>query len=156
MIPNQGDDVPRTQAGFLISKIHQLSGRVFAKLLKEAEIQDINPAQGRILFTLWEKDMIPISELAEKTQLHKATLTKMLDRLEEQGHIKRESSSTDRRITLIGVTEKNRSLQSRYDAVSEEMRGIYYRDFTDDEKKQLDGLLTRILGNLITYEKETQ
>lgn len=148
-------ELPRTQAGFLVSKIHQLSGRVFAKLLKEAEIQDINPAQGRILFTLWEKDMIPISELAEKTQLHKATLTKMLDRLEEQEHIKREPSTEDRRITLIKVTEKNRSLQSQYDGVSEEMRSIYYRGFTGSEIKKLDGLLTRILGNLIAYEKET-
>ncbi len=144
----------RTQGGFLISKIHQLSGRVFAKLLKEAEIQDINPAQGRILFVLWEKDMIPISELSEKTQLHKATLTKMLDRLEEQGHIKREPSKVDRRITLIKTTMKNRSLKAEYDAVSEQMREIYYRGFEMDEISQLDGFLTKVLDNLIQSEKE--
>jgi DNA-binding MarR family transcriptional regulator len=148
------DWLNRTQGGFLISKIHQLSGRVFAKLLKEAKIQDINPAQGRILFVLWEKDNIHISKLAEKTQLHKATLTKMLDRLEEQGHIQREPSKEDRRITLIKSTEKNKSLKSEYDAVSEQMREIYYKGFESEEVTQLDGLLTRILDNLIQSEKE--
>ena len=58
----------RTQAGYLISKIHQTSERIFSKLLKEAEIDDINPAQGRILFALWKQDSVPITELAKETQ----------------------------------------------------------------------------------------
>ena len=144
----------RTQGGFLISKIHQRSGRIFAKLLKKAKIQDINPAQGRILFVLWEKDMIPISEIAEKTQLHKTTLTKMLDKLEDQGHIKREPSKEDRRITLIGITEKNRKLSHEYSRVSNQMRDIYYNGFRQNDITQLDSLLTRVLDNLIQYEKE--
>jgi DNA-binding MarR family transcriptional regulator len=148
------DYLNRTQGGFLISKIHQLSRRTFAKLLKKAQIQDINPAQGRILFVLWEKDMIPISEIAEKTQLHKTTLTKMLDKLEDQGHIKREPSKKDRRITLIGITEKNRKLSHEYNQVSKQMSNIYYDDFTHEEVVQLDELLTKVLDNLIHFEKE--
>jgi hypothetical protein len=35
------------QGGFLISKIHQLSGRIFARKLKQHNISDINPAQGK-------------------------------------------------------------------------------------------------------------
>jgi len=42
------------QGGFLIAKIHQTAGRVFARMLRERGIQ-INPGQGRILFVLWKK-----------------------------------------------------------------------------------------------------
>ena len=78
----------QSQGGFLIAKIHQLSGRIFSKLLKKHQIE-INPAQGRIMFVLWRNDNIPIQELAKKTSLSKTTLTSMLDRLEIMGYIVR-------------------------------------------------------------------
>ncbi|MHA2240550.1 MAG: hypothetical protein ACXACE_02995 [Candidatus Thorarchaeota archaeon] len=37
------------EGGFLISKIHHLSGRIFAKMLREHDIE-ISPGQGRIIF----------------------------------------------------------------------------------------------------------
>ena len=141
----------RTRGGYLISKIHQVTSRIFAKLLKEAEIEDINPAQGRILFALWKKDKVPITELAKETLLHKSTLTKMLDRLEQSGHILRESSSEDRRIIVIKLTEKNRRLRKKYDKVSEEMRRIYYKGFSQPEIQKLDSLLNRVLDNLVEH-----
>ena len=53
-----------TNGGFLITKIKQIQGRVFEKLLCEYGINEFNGAQGRILFVLWEKDDIPIREPA--------------------------------------------------------------------------------------------
>ncbi len=85
----------KTNGGFLISKIKQIQGRVFEKLLAEHGISEFNGAQGRILFILWEQDNITISELSQKTGLAKTTLTGMLDRLEEMGHIQRKSSPND-------------------------------------------------------------
>ena len=146
----------RTQGGYLISKIHQTSDRIFAKLLKEAGVEEINPAQGRILFALWKKDDVTIKELANETMLHKSTLTKMLDTLEETDHISREASPTDRRTIHIKLTEKNRQLRRRYDGVSEEMKEIYYIGFTQEEVELLGDLLTRVLGNLVDYTGEDE
>jgi len=138
----------RTQGGYLISKIHQTSDRVFNRLLKEAGIGEINPAQGRILFALWKRDDVPITELARETLLHKSTLTKMLDHLEASGHIQRVQPPEDRRATNIRLTEKNRRLKAKYDAVSNEMRAIYYRGFSEEEVAWLGDLLGRVLENL--------
>jgi DNA-binding MarR family transcriptional regulator len=138
-----------TQGGYLISKIHQTSDRVFNRLLKESGIEEINPAQGRILFALWKRDDIPITELAKETLLHKSTLTKMLDTLEESGHIRRVYSTENRRTIHIQLTEKNRRLKAKYDAVSEKMKTIYYRGFSDEEVEQLGALLGRVLENLV-------
>ena len=99
------------RGGFLIAQIHRLAGRVFARMLKGHQI-DINPAQGRILFALWEEDGIPIRELARRTSLGKSTLTSMLDRLEAAGHITRRRSTDDRRAVLVERTEKDRAAQA--------------------------------------------
>ena len=139
------------QGGFLVSKIHHLSGRIFARLLKEYEIE-INPAQGRILFVLWRQDGIPIRELAKRTSLGKSTLTSMLDRLEEAGYIVRERSDADRRVILVKRTAKDRAAQATYERVSMAMTEIYYRGLSEAEIDGFERLLERILDNLITAE----
>ncbi len=137
----------RSEGGFLLSKAHQLMGRVFNRLLREHGIE-FNSAQGRILFVLWERDGIPITELAQATMLSKSTLTSMLDRLEEAGHLRREPSPEDRRVTLIALTEKNKLLRDGYNQVSKEMTGLFYEGFTPEEVTTFERYLRRILENL--------
>jgi len=134
--------------GFLISKIHRLSGRIFTKLLKEYNIDEINRAQGRIMFPLWKKDGISINELSQKTALSKTSLTSMLDRLEKAGHIKRVHSKEDRRKILIYLTEKNKNLSDKYLEVSKEMSNLYYEGFNSKEIDEFENYLERILANL--------
>lgn len=138
----------RREGGFLIAKIHQLSSRIFANILKKSGIDEINPAQGRILFVLWKKDEIPITELARKTQLSKSTLTSMLDRLEKTGYIIRAPSKKDRRIILIKRAEKDKILENKYIKVSDEMTNLFYNGFTPKEIDDFENYLRRILANL--------
>ncbi len=141
-----------TNGGFLISKIKQIQGRVFERLLAEHGISEFNGAQGRILFVLWEQDGITISELAAKTGLAKTTLTSMLDRLEEMGHIKRISAPHDRRAMKIVLTNEARGLKNRYDAVSAEMNEIFYGGFSDEEILAFEEYLGKVLKNLLEKE----
>ncbi len=137
--------------GFLISKIHQLGGRIFTKLMKEHQIEEINKAQGRILFPLWKEDGISINELSKKTALGKSTLTSMLDRLEEGGHLERVHSKEDRRKILIYLTEKNKALQEKYSQVSQEMTNLFYEGFSDKQIEEFEIYLNRLLKNLEQY-----
>ena len=135
------------EAGFLISKIHQLSGRIFNRMLKEHEVE-INRAQGRIMFVLWREDEIPIRELADRTSLKKTTLTSMLDRLERAGHVQRVPSVEDRRVVLIKRTPKDRDLEDRYVEVSEDMTRLFYEGFTEEEIDEFEGYLRRVFETL--------
>lgn len=135
--------------GYLISKIHQLSGRVFAKKLKSYKIDQINPAQGRILFALWQQDNIPIQQLSSKTALSKSTLTRMLDRLEETGHIKRSFPDDDRRKVLIQLTEQDRKMKQTYEEVSKDMVDLFYKGFSDNEIIEFEKYLDRVYNNLL-------
>lgn len=142
----------KTNGGFLISKIKQIQGRVFEKLLDEHGISEFNGAQGRILFVLWEKDGITVSELSQKTGLAKTTLTSMLDRLEEMGHIQRTSSPTDRRALKIVLTPEARMLEDKYNSVSDEMNDIFYGGFNDEEILAFETYLGKVLKNLLKKE----
>lgn len=144
--------IEKTNGGFLISKIKQIQGRVFEKMLAEHGISEFNGAQGRILFVLWERDDIPIIELSRKTGLAKTTLTSMLDRLEKSGHILRTLDPNDRRAVRIKLTEKARGLREKYDDVSAEMSEVYYGGFDDEEILAFEGSLGKVLENLIKKE----
>ncbi len=144
----------RTNGGFLISKIKQIQGRVFERMLDENGISEFNGAQGRILFVLWETDDIPISMLSERTGLAKTTLTSMLDRLERSGHILRLPDPDDRRAVRICLTERAENLREKYERVSAMMNEVFYRGFSDNEILAFEEWLRKILENLIEKENE--
>jgi DNA-binding MarR family transcriptional regulator len=141
----------QSQAGFLMAKIRQVGGRISERILKKHDVE-INSAQGRIMFALWQKDGVSINELAKKTQLKKSTLTSMLDRLERMGYIRRQRSKKDRRKILIKRTEKDRTMEKKYVEVSEEMTRLFYKGFSKSEIDRFEKDLERILNNLTEFE----
>ncbi len=142
------------EGGFLISKIKQISGRVFDKKLKKYGIGDLNTAQGRIIFSLWQHDNMPITELARQTALGKTTLTSMLDRLEQSGYIVRKVDGRDKRKTLVALSEKSKLLENRYTVVSQDMTSLFYEGLSDTQVDEFEITLKHILSNLVKYEEE--
>ena len=142
-----------TRTGFLISQIKQVQSRVFQRLLQSSGVAEFNGPQGRILYVLWQRDGVPIVELAQKTGLAKNTLTAMLNRMEESGLVARRASPADRRQSLIALTEKARSLRNQYEDVSQRMNEVFFQGFSPEEARALDGALDRILENLDRTER---
>jgi len=143
------------QGGFLITKIHHLGARIFSKKLKEHDIE-IGPGQGRIIFALWQEDEIPINKLAKRTALGKSTLTDLVDRLTEAGLVMRAHHPTDRRVTLVRLTDDAREMQLKYESVSKEMANLFYKEFSQEEIDSLDGYLKRLLSNLLDAESNSR
>lgn len=146
--------IQKTRGGFIVSQIKQVQGRIFDKLLKNHGIDDFNGPQGRILYVLWQQDNLSISELGIRTSLAKTSLTSMLDRMEERGYIQRNNTPNDRRQILITLTDKARSLNSKYDEVTNEMNQIFYEGFSDETINQFDIELQHVLENLKKWEEQ--
>ena len=142
-----------TSGGFLISKIQKLSKRIFAKILKDHDI-NINPGQGRILFILWQKDSIPIQELAAKTSLTMSTLTSMLDRMEKAKILERVPKPKDRRSYLIELTPKTKLMKQQFLQISSDMGEIYYKGLSATEILQFEATLKQIFQNLEDFAKK--
>jgi len=138
----------KTYGGFLMSQIRHLSGRIGEKLLKQSGVDVFNGAQGRILYVLWERGTLTISEIGRLTSLAKTTLTSMLDRMEEGGLIERMPDRANRRQIFIRVTEKARSYREKYDWISDRMSEIFYDGFSDEEIRAFEDQLRRIIENL--------
>jgi DNA-binding MarR family transcriptional regulator len=144
----RAETTPAREGGNLIAKIHQLAGRVFARILKEHGIDELNPAQGRIIYELWKEDGISQVLLAARTRLDKSTLALMLDRLERQGQLRRNRDPLDARRRIVELTAKNRATHAAYDAASRRMVSIFYRGMSDRDIATFERTLRRVMANL--------
>lgn len=138
----------RANAGFHVTKIKQLSDRIFEKILSDKNVDAFNGAQGRILYVLWQEDGISIRSLSDQCGLAITSLTTMLERMEKSGLINRIQDTRDKRKTLLYLTDKARNLKSDYDSVSDQMGDVFYQGFSDDEIQTFEAYLERIRINL--------
>lgn len=143
----------KTQGGFLISRIRNLSGRSFERILKESGVEAFNGAQGRILYVLWEHESLTISQISRLTSLANTTLTGMLDRMEAAGLVKRQADPNNRRHTIIRLTPEAQGLREAYERVSGEVDDIFYAGFTQAEIIQFEDMLRRIVRNYENLEE---
>lgn len=137
-----------TKGGFYITQIKQLQDRIFERLLLENGIE-ISGGQGRILFILWKTNNLTISEISEKTSLAKNTVSIVINGMVNKGIVARNINPKNRRQTIVSLTDYAKSLQAKYEAVSQQMNVLFYQGFSEEEQKQFEQYLTRILKTLI-------
>ena len=136
------------KGGFYITQIKQLQDRIFERLLLKNGIE-ISGGQGRILFILWKTDNLTISEISEKTSLAKNTVSVVINGMVNKGIVERTINPHNRRQTIVSLTEYAKSLQEKYELVSQEMNVLFYQGFSEEEQRQFERYLARILETLI-------
>lgn len=140
-------DFLETKGGFYITQIKQLQDRIFERMLLQNGIE-ISGGQGRILFVLWKKEHLTITEISEQTSLAKNTVSVVIDGMVQKGIVTREINPENRRQTIISLTEYAGSLREKYEDVSQQMNTLFYRGFTDTEREEFEGYLSRIVNTL--------
>ena len=145
--------MPR-KIGLLVTLTKQYQERILTRLLVKYGIDEFNGPQGRILYVLWNSNSISIQELAQQTGLANATLTSMLDRMEQKNLLRRTADPGDRRKIRILLTEQTFGLREKYEAVTAAMTGITYQGFSEEEIKQLESYMERVLRNVQNFEKQ--
>ena len=74
-------------------------------------------------------------------------MTRMLDRLESKGLIRRSRSAHDRRLMNLELTEEGRAAYPRMREISMMVANRLLRGFTKSEARLLEGFLLRMLEN---------
>ena len=105
------------EMGFLLSRATWAMNNSVNRMLRENGLPDISVAYFAVLQTLWENDGLSITDLGEKAQLEKSTMTSLIDRMEGAGLVKREEHPTDRRAYKICLTPRGKSLEENLDQV---------------------------------------
>jgi DNA-binding MarR family transcriptional regulator len=87
------------------------------RALKEAGIEDVNPAQFSLLCALDTRDDFTPTELAREVRYEKSTLTPLLERLEQAGLMARARDPDDARVQRLSLTRKGRRRRREVAAV---------------------------------------
>ena len=119
------------------------------KAIHRLTIQDANltPSQYYILKLLWEKDKRPFKDLADELMCTRATITGIIDTLENKGLVYRETNPADRRSLLASLTDKGIALQVSTPDVSSIFDSCC-SGLSGDEFQQLGSLLEKLNQSL--------
>jgi len=126
---------------FLASKTYQRLSQLAKQKLSKL---GITTTQCALLHVLWEQDGLKGIELGERLRIDGATITGMLDRLEQNGIIERRPDSRDRRINLIFVTDKGKELEVPVKEVLKEVEDAVLSGFTEEETAIFKKMMTVI------------
>ncbi|MBC2580812.1 MarR family winged helix-turn-helix transcriptional regulator [Clostridium sp. DJ247] len=132
-----------------IGAIHKYSKSFIFEKLK-----DINMGDGpyiSILTKLYEKDGVSQEELATSIRADKATMTRALLKLEQEGYIQRYSDEKDRRAYKVYLTEKAMNIKSHIIDAHNEWNDIMTRGLTEEEREILFILLRKTFFNLTKH-----
>jgi DNA-binding MarR family transcriptional regulator len=77
--------------------------------------------QYLVMLVLWETDGVAVKSIGEALALDSGTLTPLLKRLESQGLVRRERSTTDERVVVVFLTADGKKLKVRARAIPEKL-----------------------------------
>jgi DNA-binding MarR family transcriptional regulator len=127
--------------------LHQVRGRLMASIDTELEPLDITWAQWGTLLHIANGKAATASELCQNMKGDTGSMTRMLDRLEQKGLIRRERSSEDRRIVRLFLTEAGQKLYPKLPPIAVKVLNQYLQDFSREELETMKGFLRRMLAN---------
>ena len=107
----------------------------------------ITGAQWVILMRIGRGCASTAAELCRFGHCDTGSMTRMLDRLEEKGLVRRVPSSKDRRITHLELTDAGQALMPHLPPVAIKVLNAHLKGFTREELEQFKGLLNRIRAN---------
>ena len=140
-----GDD--DNNFGLLLHFVRQGMIKHLEHALAEQDL-GLNFTQYRVLKMLGNVPQISASELARRLEHDAGALTRLLDKMQERGFLRRHACAEDRRSVEISLTDAGRALSRPLRAISEQLTAFALSDLADDEKTTLMALLRRVRTTL--------
>ncbi len=97
---------------------------------------------------LIEEDGITQSDLANRLEVTQATLTNLLNRMEEAGFIIRRRDPRDTRKSRVFLSEKGKSISEQTLRLAEELDSEAFAGFSAEEFEKMKEYFERIHANL--------
>lgn len=99
-----------------------------------------------ILIRMHEDKCTTAAELAREVNMDTGAMTRMLDRLECKGIVRRVRNTEDRRVVNLEVTDLGRELVDKVTVLGFNVLNRYFAGFSDDEMKLLESMLRRVIA----------
>lgn len=134
--------------GVALARVARLHRIAAGRRLRELGLY---PGQEMMMMRLWNCGPVRQSELIRSLGLDASTVTKMLQRLEQCGHVRRGPDPADRRAVLVEATDEGRSLREGVEGVWSDLERLSLGGLSPDDRAELARLLGLVAENL--YEE---
>ncbi len=138
-----------TSVGFVVNS----TAKAFQKVL-DMELRKnvgVTISQWRVIVTLIQHPGLTQKEIADKVGIEGATLVPVIDKMEQEGLLKRKPDSKDRRVNRIYLTSKADSLWNSMMECALHIRKTSTKDISEDELETTLETLRKISKNLSEY-----
>lgn len=134
--------LPPRSTGYRLKLLQLMLTRRFNDALEEYKL---SASHTLVLFKLWQDDGIPVSEIGTYLEQVGGSLTGVLERMEENGLIRREQDEKDKRCFRVWLTEQGDDLIEIIPPIARKVLNYAARDISDSDitffKKCLNTML---------------
>ena len=141
-----GADLP-PQAFTLGRSVNRVRTALLDALDRDLAQYDISAAQLIVLSMVANGDAVSAAGLCRTISYDPGAMTRMVDRLEQKGLIRRVANPEDRRSMKLELTTAGRALYPTLAATKDGVQRRFLTGFSRDEVVQLDGFLQRLFAN---------
>ena len=141
---------PRKSVGHLMNRVRTamftaLDSELSAE--KDLAALEVTSAQFVVIASLALGEADSASQLCRGISYDAGAMTRMIDRLETKGLIRRRRDSDDRRLVSLELTDQGRDAFPRMRLCAMRVLNRFLRGFSQTEARQLEGFLNRMLEN---------
>ena len=109
-----------SQLGFALYGASMAVGRVYKPWLDKL---GLTYPQYLVLSVLWEGDEQTIGAIAQRLDLEPSTITPLVKRLEQAGHVVRQRNPADERQVKVLLTDQGRAIRAQTRTLTEALYG---------------------------------
>ncbi len=132
--------------GYKFKLVSQLMYRDF---LERLEPYGLTPFHYLVLCCLWEEDGLSTTGIADKLKQLGATLTGVVDRMEDRKLVYRERNQCDRRVVRVWLTDEGKQLMKVLPLLGAETIEKATRNMSEADQDKVIELLDRIVDNFL-------
>ena len=136
--------------GFLVNDVARLLRTTFDRRVRAL---DLTRSQWWVLNHLFRQDGVTQSDLAEILDIEKATLGRLLDRMEAKNLVRRQTDQHDRRAKRIYLTAEVEPSVQAMRTIAAEMRRDALSGLSRQDREQFVDLLITVKENLVRHNE---
>ncbi|WP_425406763.1 MarR family winged helix-turn-helix transcriptional regulator [Hwanghaeella sp.] len=138
--------------GFLL---HDVARLMRAEFDRRSRTLQLTRSQWWVLNFVYAYEGATQTELADQCEVERATMGRLLDKLEEKGWVRREADGQDRRIRRVYLTGEVLELMIALRGIGAGVRESAMAGIDRDEQDRFVDTLMKIKGNLLALGRET-
>ena len=112
----------------------------------------LSPGQPKVLRYIQNHKDCKLKDIAKECDVESATVSKILDNLEEKGMITKAINPQNKRAYQLNLTIEGQKALEKWDEHCLEIEQISLKGFSEEEKQQFQDYLSRMYTNLTGKE----